>query len=261
MGITPSIPESALLQKKLLQLSTYRMQLRTSECGTLNSVGDGIAWIKGLPSAAMDEILEFDDGSKALVFYLGKNRIGAILLHQAPMLTAGARVYRSGMQLSVPVGDALLGRVVGPLGEPLDGAGALECTAVRPLDPLSPPITMRAFVDESLYTGTRVVDCLIPIGKGQRQLVIGDAGLGKSSLCLGAVINQRDKNVLCVYVLIGQKRSTVAQIVDTLRKTGALAYAAVVGGQSNCACLDCNIWHRLPAAPLPKNGCGRAKTH
>ena len=213
-------------------LEDYRPQLRVSEQGRVLSVGDGVAWIHGLPSAAIDDLLEFHDGSRGLVIHLGRELVGAVLLHQSAQLTAGTAVALAGRRLSLPVGDALFGRVIDPLGAPLDGLPAPECAASQPLDVLSPPIIDRDFVQEPLLTGNTIVDTMIPIGKGQRQLLIGDDGLGKSSLALDAVINQRGKGVQCVYVLIGQKRSTAVGTIETLRAAGAMAYTTIVAAEA-----------------------------
>lgn len=221
-----------LLVQKAESLRSYRFSLRIAERGVVVAVGDGIAWIKGLPSAAMDDILRFDDGSWAVVYDLTETRIGAILLHQTERLTAGTPVRRLRQTLDIPVGDALLGRVVDPIGEPLDGFGPIDSTRRRPLDSPAPPIVAREFVHEPLYTGLKSIDSLVPIGKGQRQLIIGDEGTGRSSLAVDAVINQRGRNVYCVYVLIGQKRSTVVGTIETLRKHHALDYTTVVVGEA-----------------------------
>jgi F-type H+-transporting ATPase subunit alpha len=209
-------------------LRDYRFGLRVTEQGTVVSIGDGVAQIRGLPSAAMEEILHLDEGSRAVVFSLEPDTLSAILLEQGETLTAGTVACLSGQRLSIPVGDALLGRVINPLGLPLDGRAVPDCTIRRDLDTLSPPIIAREFVNQPLYTGNKIVDTLIPIGKGQRQLVIGDNGLGKSSFAIDTVINQRDKNVLCVYVLIGQKRSSVVSTVATLRAAGAMEHTTIV---------------------------------
>ncbi len=209
-------------------LDRYRFGLRVSQQGTVLSIGDGIARIGGLPSARVHEILNFEDGSRAVVFSLARDAISAVLLEQGPALTAGATVYLSGRPLSLATGDALIGRVVDPLGFPLDAGAAPDCSGRQELETPSPPIVAREFVQEPLYTGNKIVDTLIPIGKGQRQLLIGDNGLGKSSLAIDTVINQKDKNVICVYVLIGQKRSTVVGTVNTLREAGALEHTTVV---------------------------------
>ncbi len=209
-------------------LEHYRFGLRVTERGAILSIGDGIAHISGLPSASMDEILQFEDGSRAVVFSLEEDFISAVLLEDGPALTAGAGAYLSGHRLSIPTGDELKGRVIDPLGMPLDGGPAPDCARQGELEAQAPSIVAREFVEEPLYTGNKIVDTLIPIGKGQRQLLIGDNGLGKSSFALDTVINQRGKNVSCVYVLIGQKRSTVVSTVETLREAGALEHCTVV---------------------------------
>lgn len=206
----------------------FRFGLRMTEQGVVASVGDGIAWITGLPSAAMDEVLSFEDGSRAVVFQLEEDRLGAILLTQTAELTAGTTAYRSGDGLTIGVGDGLLGRVIDPLGIPLDGGAPIDPVARRTLEANSPPIVVRDFVNSPLYTGNKIVDTLIPVGKGQRQLLIGDNGLGKTSLALDAVVNQTGRDVYCVYVVIGQKRSSVVSAIDVLRSTGALAHTTVV---------------------------------
>src|SRR5574342_1227114 len=199
-------------------LRTYQFGLRVSEQGTVVALGDGIAWIEGLPSAAMDEILDLEDGSRAMVFQLEGHVVGAILLEQTSRLTAGTIAHLSGRRMGIPTGDALIGRVIDPLGNPLDGLDRPECSANGLLDILSPPITARDFVHEPLYTGSKIIDTLIPIGKGQRQLIIGDNGLGKSSLAIDAIINQRGRGVRCVYVMVGQKRSSVVDTIEILRQ-------------------------------------------
>lgn len=214
-------------------LQHYRPGLRMVELGHVQSVGDGIVWVTGLPSAAMDDILEFADGSRAMVFDLTEDRVGAVLLHETPDLTAGTPACLTGRQLSLPVGDSLIGRVIDPLGLPLDGEPPPTPTAWQCLEASSPPITARDFVQSPLYSGIRIIDTLIPIGKGQRQLIVGDNGLGRTSLALDAVINQRGKDVLCIYVMIGQKRSTMVNVLETLREYGALDYSTVVVAEAS----------------------------
>jgi len=232
--MTPELPEDhGPLARQAAWLADYQPGLRIRERGTLISVGDGIAWVAGLPSAALDELLIFEDGSRAMVFDLTQELIGAVLLHETPSLTAGACARRSGRVLSVPAGDSLLGRVVDPLGTPLDGAPAPRNTRWQPLEMASPPIVARDFVQRPLQTGIKIIDTLVPIGRGQRQLLIGDEGLGRSSLALDTVINQRDKSVYCVYVLIGQKRSTVVDTIDILREHGALDYTCLVVAEAS----------------------------
>jgi F-type H+-transporting ATPase subunit alpha len=216
------------LSRQAAWLQNYRPRLRLAEAGKAAAVGDGVVWIEGLPSAAMDEILRFDDGSEALVFHLSQHRIGAILLAEGAGLNAGTAAHLTGRVLDIGVGDALLGRVVDPLGRPLDGDPAPRISSRRPLEAPSPPITARDFVNRPLVSGNKIVDTLIPIGQGQRQLLVGDAGTGKSALALDLVIAQQGRAVLCVYVLVSQKRSAVMTTLDTLRRTGALAYTCVV---------------------------------
>jgi len=233
--MTPATPDvkDSLLERQADWLERYRPALRVSERGSVVSVGDGIAWISGLPSAAMDDILSFEDGSRAMVFDLTETLIGAVLLHETKALGAGARVELTGRTLSIAAGDSLLGRVIDPLGTPLDDRIRPTHTRWQPLEVASPPIVARDFVHEPLYTGIKIVDTLIPIGKGQRQLLIGDEGLGRSSIALDTVINQRSKDVYCVYVLIGQKRSTVVSTIELLHEYGALEYTTVVVAEAS----------------------------
>jgi F-type H+-transporting ATPase subunit alpha len=224
---------SGPLAQQASWLKQYQPGLRIAELGTVVSVGDGIAWITGLPSAAMDDILDLDDGSRAMVFDLTEDLVGAILLHETDELTAGTPAHVTGRLLSIPAGDALLGRVIDPLGTPLDGKTSPNPSAWQRLETPSPPIIERDFVHDPLYSGNKIIDTLIPIGKGQRQLIIGDDGLGRSALALDTVINQRGKEVNCVYVLIGQKRSTVINTIDTLREYGALEYTTVVVAEAS----------------------------
>lgn len=209
-------------------LDQYHLDVQLSELGCVVSVGDGIAWISGLPTATLDEIMIFEDGSHGVIFELTEDLIGAVLLHETPALTSGTSVYRSKHTIEIPVGNTLLGRVLDPLGLPLDGEVAPVTKVKQPLENVSPSIVARDNVQYPLYTGNKIIDTLIPIGKGQRQLIIGDEGLGRSSIALDAVINQKDKDVYCVYVLIGQKRSTVAYTIELLRKHNAMKYTTVV---------------------------------
>jgi F-type H+-transporting ATPase subunit alpha len=244
------------LERLAEKVDRYRPGLRVAETGRVHSVGDGIAWIGGLPSAAMDELLVFGDGSRGLVFHLGSQRLGAILLEQTPGLTSGLPVYLTGRRLSLGVGDALIGRVIDPLGKPLDGLPAPALALRRDLEAASPPIVARDFVDRPLYTGLKIVDAMIPLGRGQRQLVVGDNGVGKSSLALDVVLSQKGQDVLCVYVLIGQRRSDSVSTIDVLRRFGALEYTSVVVAEASnspglkylapfagCAVAEHWMWH------------------
>ncbi|KAA6183491.1 F0F1 ATP synthase subunit alpha [Thiohalocapsa marina] len=214
-------------------LQDYAFGLSVHEQGVVVSVGDGIAWISGLPSAAVDEILSFADGSRGIVFGLERQLVGAVLLHQTQRLTAGTQVYLTGRGVGIPAGDALLGRIVDPLGAPLDDRPPPDCTDRRTLDAASPPMIQRDFVSEPLFTGSKIIDALIPIGRGQRQLIIGDMGLGRSALAIDTVINQAGSDLRCVYVLIGQKRSAVVDTVRLLGEHGALENTTVVVGEAS----------------------------
>jgi F-type H+-transporting ATPase subunit alpha len=223
-----------LLNKQSGWLADYQPALQIEEQGIVVSVGDGITWIRGLSSATIDEVLVFADGSLGMVFDLNSDHIGAILLYETEALTAGTTVRHARHPLSILVGDEFLGRIVDPLGAPLDGHAAPKASGRTNLEKLSPPIVARDFVNEPFYTGIKIIDTMIPIGKGQRQLIIGDEGLGRSSIAIDAVINQKDKNVICIYVLIGQKRSTVVSTTETLKQHGALDYTVCVVAEA-CA--------------------------
>ena len=225
----PAGVRDGVLEQRQAWLDDYHFTVRISEIGRVESVGDGIAWVSGLPSAAIDDILTFEDGSAAVVLTLNRHNLGAVLLKQSENLTAGTLVQRTNKSLAVPVGDGLLGRTVDPLGEPLDGLGPLNgISGFGPMERHSPPITDREVVSRPLYTGITAIDTLIPIGQGQRQLIIGDEGLGRSAIALDTVINQKGKDIYCVYVLIGQKRSAAIRTIHTLREYGAMDYTTVV---------------------------------
>ena len=221
------------LARVAAQLAGYAPRLRISEQGAVVSVGDGIAWIRGLPSAAVDEVLEFSDGSRGAVFDLAYDMVGAVLLHQTDALTAGTSVALTGRQIDIPAGDELLGRVIDPLGIPLDGHPSPECRARQPLDAPSPPMIRRDFVHEPLYTGIKIIDSMIPIGRGQRQLIVGDKGLGRSAIGIDTVLNQKDTGVRCVYVLVGQRRSSILTTINVLRDHGAMDYTTLVVGDAS----------------------------
>lgn len=224
---------NSFLDAQQLRIENYEFQVRLSEQGQVVSVGDGIIWIKGLPTAAIDEILITVDGCCiAMVFHLTESLVGAIMLVQTKKLKSGTPIAHLKRLLSIPVGDSLLGRVIDPLGYPLDDGELPQCDEHGLLDILSPPIVSRDFVNRPFYTGNKIIDNLIPIGKGQRELIIGDNGLGKSSLVIDMIINQKDKNVRCVYVLIGQKRSTVSSTIQLLKEANALEYTTIVVAQA-----------------------------
>ncbi len=233
-------------------LQQYHFSLRLSETGIVDSVGDGIVWIHGLATVMMDELLRLEGGTTALVFQLGERQIGAILLEQQQEVSSGMTVRRTYRQLGIGTGDALLGRVINPLGRPLDGKPAAETSTNGLLDITSPPIIDRDFVTEPMYTGNKIIDTLVPVGRGQRQLIIGDDGLGKSALALDAIIHQARQGVYCIYVLVGQTRSSVAATLETLRSHGAMSNTVVVVAEAN----------ELPGIRYlaPFSGCAIAET-
>jgi len=222
-----------LVERLTQAAGQYRLGLRLGDRGRVASVGDGIAWVYGLPSVPAESLVSFEDGSRGLVFELQAERIGVILLDPADSVTSGSLVTHAAERLAIGTGDVLLGRVVDPLGRPLDGLPPPRTDNTRLLETASPPITARDFVQRPLYTGIKVVDTLIPIGRGQRQLLIGDAGTGKTALATDTVVAQAGQNLKCVYVLIGQRRSEAALLIDTLRHHGADAYTTVVVAEAD----------------------------
>jgi F-type H+/Na+-transporting ATPase subunit alpha len=211
------------------------------EVGTVVECGDGIARVAGLPSAMASELLEFEDGTRGLALNLDVSEIGVVVLGDFTKIEEGQQVRRTGEVLSVPVGDAFLGRVVGPLGLPLDGLGPIEGTELRQLELRAPSVINRAKVSEPLQTGIKAIDAMIPIGRGQRELIIGDRQTGKTAIAVDTIINQKQnwdtgdpaRQVRCVYVAIGQKGSTVAQVRQSLEDAGALQYTTIVMAQAS----------------------------
>lgn len=216
-----------------MSVPAAQIGLHIHERGEVIGIADAIAWISGLPSAQRGELLRTEEGCTALAYQLDEHLIGAILLDQSATLSAGSRVRRTGRRLMLRGPDTLLGRVIDPLGRPLDGLAPVTGGPERALEAPAPAIIERAPVTRPLYTGNTVVDTLLPIGRGQRQLIIGDNGTGKSSLALDAVIHQRDQQVRCIYVLIGQRRSAVTETIELLRQTGALAHTTLVVAEAS----------------------------
>ncbi|HPM24951.1 MAG TPA: F0F1 ATP synthase subunit alpha [Phycisphaerae bacterium] len=215
------------------EISRYRAELDVAEVGRVLEVGDGVARIFGLSSAMAGEMLEFEQGAVGLVFNLEENSIGAVVLGDFLDVKEGQEVRTTGRLLSVPVGDALIGRVVDPLGRPLDGRGPVQSEVRRPLEIIAPGIAERQPVKVPLQTGIKAIDSMIPIGRGQRELIIGDRKTGKTAIAIDTIINQKGGDVICVYVAIGQKESTVAGLVEILRKHGAMDYSIVVTAGSS----------------------------
>ena len=210
------------------EIEDFSGDLETAEVGRVLEVGDGIARVYGLSSAMAGEMVEFQNGVTGLVFNLEENSVGIIILGDYLGISEGDTVRTTGTLLSVPVGDALVGRVVDPLGNPLDGGGAIVTGDRRPLEAAAPGVVDRQPVTEPMQTGIKAVDAMVPIGRGQRELIIGDRKTGKSAIALDTIINQKGKDVYCVYVACGQRDSTVAGIVEVLRENGALDYTTVV---------------------------------
>ncbi len=214
------------------EIEEFRSQLDVAEVGTILEVGDGIARLHGLDRAMAGEMLEFEGGVRGQVFNLEEGSIGAIILGDYKDLKEGQTVRRTGALLEVPVGEALVGRVVDPLGNPMDGKGPIRAEATRPIEMIAPGIADRQPVKEPLQTGIKAIDSMTPIGRGQRELIIGDRKTGKTAIAIDTIVNQRSENVVCVYVAIGQKESTVAGIVEDLRREGAMDYTIVVAASS-----------------------------
>lgn len=208
-------------------------QLSLHEVGTITNVATGIAKVSGLPGAGFDELLEFPGGVSGIAFNLDEDEIGVVLLGDYVHLQAGDEVRRTGRVMDVAVGDGLLGRVIDPLGRPLDGLGAVASSARLPVERPAVPIMERSPVTVPLQSGLKVVDALIPIGRGQRELIVGDRQTGKTAIALDTILNQRGKDVLCVYCAIGQRASAVAKGIAVLREKGALAYTVVVVAEGN----------------------------
>ena len=210
------------------QIKQYEKQLEVRETGMVLSCGDGIARIYGLDKAAAGELIEFPRGIYGIVLNLEEDNVGAAILGEQQEIKEGDEVRRTGRIAEVPVGEALLGRVVNALGQPVDGKGPIKTSASRRIELKAPGIVVRQPVKEPLQTGIKAIDAMIPIGRGQRELIIGDRQTGKTAIALDTIINQRGGDVMCFYVAIGQKRSTVAQVVDKLTREGAMDYTTVV---------------------------------
>jgi F-type H+-transporting ATPase subunit alpha len=215
------------------EIANYRRELDVSQVGRVLELGDGIAQIFGLSGAMAGEMLEFESGAMGQVFNLEENSIGAVIYGGWEKISEGDRVRATGRLLDVPVGEAMLGRVVNPLGQPLDGAGPINTSIRRPVEVIAPGIAARQPVNEPLSTGIKPIDSMVPIGRGQRELIIGDRKTGKTAIAIDTIINQKDTGVICVYVAIGQKESTVAGVVETLRQHGAMAHTIVVSASSS----------------------------
>ncbi|ERL04974.1 F0F1 ATP synthase subunit alpha [Mitsuokella sp. oral taxon 131] len=210
------------------QIKNYDVDLNVDDVGTVIEIGDGIAHIHGLDKAMAGELLDFGNDIYGLVLNLEQDNVGAVLLGGETEIKEGSQVKRTGRIMQVPVGEAMIGRVVDALGRPIDGKGAIQTTESRPVEYPAPGIADRKPVKEPLQTGLKAIDALVPIGRGQRELIIGDRGIGKTAIAVDTILNQKGQHCICVYVAIGQKASTVARVVKTLEERGAMEYSIVV---------------------------------
>jgi F-type H+-transporting ATPase subunit alpha len=215
------------------QIGTFAVDVDVAEVGTVVSLGDGIARVEGVDRVMYGEMLEFPHDVFGIALNLEEDGIGTVLLGNFKLVKEGDTVKRTGRIISVPVGDELLGRVVNALGQPIDGKGPIATTAFSPIERLAPGVVDRQPVREPLQTGIKAIDAMIPIGRGQRELIIGDRQTGKTAVVVDAIINQRGKGVICIYNAIGQKQSTIAQVVKTLQENGAMEYTIVVAASAS----------------------------
>jgi F-type H+-transporting ATPase subunit alpha len=229
MNIRPEEISSVIKE----QIKGYSAKLDVSEVGTVIQVGDGIARVYGLDNAMSGELLEFENGVYGMAQNLEEDNVGVVILGSDEGIKEGSSVKLTGRVAEVPVGDALIGRVVNALGQPIDEKGPINTTKTRPIERVAPGVITRKSVDVPLQTGIKAIDAMVPIGRGQRELVIGDRQTGKTAICIDTIINQKGKNCICIYVAIGQKASTVARIVNTLEKTGAMDYSIVVSSTAS----------------------------
>ncbi len=221
---------SAIIQQ---QINDFDKTVEVKEVGTVLTVGDGIARVYGLDKAMAGELVEFPDGTRGMILNLEADNVGVVLFGSGELIKEGDQVKRTERIAEVPVGEALLGRVVNPIGEPLDGKGAIEATAHQKIEVIAPGIVARKSVDESMLTGLKAIDSMVPIGRGQRELIIGDRQTGKSAIAVDTIISQKGEDVVCIYVAIGQKQSTVAQVTQKLEEFGAMDYTIVVSASAS----------------------------
>ncbi|HEX2111468.1 MAG TPA: F0F1 ATP synthase subunit alpha [Gaiellaceae bacterium] len=228
MRIRPEEITSILKQR----IEEYDVETDTAEVGTVLQVGDGLARVYGLENCMAMEMLELEHGVAGIAFNLEEDNVGSPLFGEWELVTEGEAVKRTGKVVSVPVGEALVGRIVNPLGQPLDGQGGIETTETRPLEFKAPGVVQRQPVKEPLQTGIKAIDSMIPIGRGQRELIIGDRSTGKTAILVDTILNQKGQDVICVYVAIGQKASTVAQVYERLKDAGAMEYTIIVSASA-----------------------------
>ena len=215
------------------QIKNYKNQINVSDFGTVIQVGDGIARVYGLENCMAGELLEFPDGTYGMALNLEADNVGAVILGSDREIREGDVVKPTGTVVEVPVGENMLGRVVNALGQPIDGKGPIHTTETRPVESPAPGVLQRKSVHQPLQTGIKAIDSMIPIGKGQRELIIGDRQTGKTAIAVDTILNQKGEDVICIYVAIGQKASTVAQLVQNLEDRGAMEYSIVVSATAS----------------------------
>ncbi|MGL5634417.1 MAG: F0F1 ATP synthase subunit alpha [Sarcina sp.] len=221
------------------EVKDYKRELKTVDSGTVIQIGDGVATVDGLHSCMQGELIEFENGAVGMALNLEEDSIGVVLLGSERGLREGTKVQSTGRVVEVPVGNGLIGRVVDALGNPIDGKGNIKNDGFRPIETKAPAVLDRTPVHQPLQTGIKAIDAMIPIGKGQRELIIGDSGTGKSTVALDTIINQKGKNVKCIYVAIGQKQSTVANVYNILEEAGAMEYSTIISaGAAEAAALQ-----------------------
>ena len=229
-NITAGTPDLATMQTRA---EDYKSAAEASEGGTVISAADGVVDVKGMDKAVYGEIVTFDTGAKGMVESVEPDHLGVMLFDDIEKVGVGTLVTRSGKRAGIPVGDAFLGRVISPLGEPIDGKGPIEAVGYNPIEKQAPGILERQSVDTPLHTGILAIDSMFPIGRGQRELIIGDRQTGKTSIATDAILNQKDKDVLCIYVAIGQKASSIARVAGDLQKHGAMSYTTIVAATAS----------------------------
>ena len=228
--ITAGTPDLATMQTRA---EDYKPAAEASEGGTVISAADGVVDVKGMDKAVYGEIVTFDTGAKGMVESVEPDHLGVMLFDDIEKVGVGTLVTRSGKRAGIPVGDAFLGRVISPLGEPIDGKGPIEAVGYNPIEKQAPGILERQSVDTPLHTGILAIDSMFPIGRGQRELIIGDRQTGKTSIATDAILNQKDTGVLCIYVAIGQKASSIARVAGDLQKHGAMSYTTIVAATAS----------------------------
>lgn len=228
--ITAGAPDLATMQTRA---EDYRPAATAAEGGTVVSAADGVVEVRGMDKAVYGEIVTFDTGAKGMVESVEPDHLGIMLFDDIEKVGVGTLVTRSGKRAGIPVGDGFLGRVISPLGEPIDGKGPIEAVGYNPIEKQAPSILERQSVDTPLHTGILAIDSMFPIGRGQRELIIGDRQTGKTSIATDAILNQKDKDVLCIYVAIGQKASSIARVAEDLKKHGAMRYTTIVAATAS----------------------------